>query len=340
MSTIKKSLVLFLLITNNCSALVDVTITSNPMDRAVNAAIHSHTGGGFFCEFGKVIASLIHYEQDGIKSMKVDWTHQFFPFKDGIHENGWDLYFEPIKTESNNIDPNEPVYEHGQCTTHELHDQQCVAQWLRYDEYLPYRKAAHDIINKYIRIKPHILNQVESFYQEQMKDHFCIGVHVRYAIMHEREAVHPPLEEYFQEVDSLLKAHKEKNVRIFLASDSHSVVGDFRKRYGDTLVAIDAYRAQDKEDPSLMYSNPAFWAAHPQIWHKEKPGYNGGVGTLIDCLLLSKCEYLIHITSNVATHACFFNPHIKSIYLPRNTPFKHCRHRGDRKIRNKFLNPI
>ncbi len=124
----KKQLVLFFLIANSCSAVVDITITYNPIDRAVNSMIQSHIGGGFFCEFGKVIASLIYYEQDGIKSMTVDWTHQFFPFKDGVHENGWDLYFEPIKTELNNIDPDEPVYDHGAYSNHELHDQLCVAQ--------------------------------------------------------------------------------------------------------------------------------------------------------------------------------------------------------------------
>ncbi|HRN78496.1 MAG TPA: nodulation protein NodZ [Candidatus Dependentiae bacterium] len=341
----KKYLVFIgMLIVQNNVALVDITlkyVNDSFATRSVNAVILTHLGAGFFAEFGKVISSLIHYELDGIRSMYVDWTDQFFPFKDKPYENGWDLYFEPVIIEES-IDPSEPVYEVGNCSVHELHDQLCVAQWIRYDDYLPYRLFVHEKINQHIHIKKHISDEVDSFYKKYMQDNVCIGVHVRYAKAHVNETPngHPSLDTYCKEVNDLLKRHSADKVKIFLASDSHVVINHFKRLYKEKLIYIDTYRATAKEDPGLIYENSNYWITHPDHWHKAKPGYQGGLGALMDCLLLAKCDYLIHITSNVSTYVCFFNPYIKSIYLPRKVPFKHCRYRGDKSIRNKFLNPI
>jgi hypothetical protein len=341
----KKYLIFFITIANSSFSLVDVVTTpawNGLINRSVDATASSHIGGGFFCEFGNVISNLIYYEQDGIRSMYVDWTDQFFPFKDKPHENGWDLYFEPIVLDVNTTHIDEPIYRVGNTSAHELHDQLCVAQWLCYDDYLPYRLFVHEKINKHIRIKEQILNQVDSFYEKHMKGNMCIGVHVRYASahVHETPSGHPSLDTYCVEVDNLLKRYPAGNVTIFLATDSHAVIQYFKKRYDKKLVYINTYRANNKEDPGLIYENTQYWINKPDQWHKKKPGYQGGLGALMDCLLLSKCDYLIHITSNVSTYVCFFNPYIQSIYLPREVAFKHCRFRGDLRIRNKFLNPI
>ncbi len=336
-------LLFFIFLWNWSYALVDVTITqSYPSDRSVDATTTTHLGAGFFCEFGKVICNLIYFEQDGIRSMYVDWTNQFFPFKDDQHGNGWDLFFEPVVIDSDILDTSQSVQKGGNCNTHDLHDQVCVAQWLRYDDYLPYRRFVHDKINKHIRIKPHILNEIESFYKKHMEGHICIGVHVRYAFGHAAETPkgHPSLQEYCNEVNNLLTKHSNSSVKIFLASDSHVAINYFKAQYGDKLIYLDTYRSSDGQDPGLMYGNDDYWMSHIEEWHKAKPGYHGGLGALMDCLLLSKCDYFIHITSNVASFVCFFSPYIKSIYLPHGVPFEHCRFRGNPSIRNKYLNPI
>lgn len=330
---------------HSCEGTVDITTSSLlniPTERTVEIIQKARIGCGFFCEFGAVVTDLVHYNQDGIRSMYVDWTYEFFPFKDKPHENGWDLFFEPIQIDVSTINLNEPINKVGNAGVHELHDQFCYAQWLRYDDYLPYRTFINKIINKYIRIKQHVLDKVDTFYEKNLKNNICIGIHVRYASAHATEAPggHPSLEAYCAEANNLLHLHNNSNVKIFLASDSHAVINYFKQRYSDKLVYIDTYRAQNKEDPGLIYENTAYWISHPAHWHKKKPGYKGGLGTIMDCLLLAKCDYLIHTTSNVSTYVCFFNPYIKSIYLPRGLPFRHCRYRRDSTLRNKFLNPI
>lgn len=321
---------------------VEVTIdadSSTEIMRPVSVTTQMHRGAGFFAEFNKVLTSLIYYEQDGIKSMHVDWSNQFFPFKDSPSENGWDLYFEPIQL-PDPINEHEPVNKVGHAQAHELHDQKCLAPWLRYDDYAPFRTFAHEKIMKHIHIKQHIVDAVDLFYEQNMKDRVCIGVQVRYAKAHAHEAPggHPSLDAYCKEIDALLETHHD--AIIYLASDSNAVINHFKKRYANKLIYLDTHRAQHSEDPGLMYENPHYWTTHVAEWHKAKPGYKGGLGVLMDCLLLSRCDYFIHTTSNVATYVCFFNPAIKSTYLPRGLKFIPCRYKNNPHIRNKFLNPV
>lgn len=341
----KKQVIFLLLFVRPCAALVDI-VTCSVFDmhvkRSVDVTQASHIGGGFFCELNGVINTLIYYEHEGIRSMHVDWTNEFFPYKDDPKGNGWDLYFEPVHIDTTTINLDEPPHYSGNVPVHELHDQLCVAPWLRYDDYLPYRQFVHEKINKHIQIKQHIWDQANLFYEQHMKKYICIGIHVRNALAHAAEAPmgHPSLQDYYLEIDTLLQQHRGEKVKIFIASDSHAVINAFKKKYGKKLLYLPAYRAQGDEDPGLIYENAAYWMSNPSRWHDAKPGYAGGLGALLDCLLLARCHYFIHITSNLATYVCFFNPHIKSIYLPKNVPFAHCRFRGDPSIYNKFLNPI
>lgn len=342
-----KKLILFLLYAQYTTCYIDVYLTSEwytLLHRSVNikTTMHHNARAGFFAEFGKVISNLIHYEQDGMRSFNVLWTHQFFPFKDDPLCNGWDLYFEPINTNyfvENSTDTPITV---GNSQTHELHDQKCVAQWLRYDDYLPYRLFVHEKIKKYIKIKEPISQQVEEFYHKNLHNHVCIGIHVRYGKSHQKEAPggHPTLQTYAHHINLLLQKHKNDSVKIYLASDSNVVIKYFKSLYKEKIVYLDTYRAQNNEDPGLMYDAAHYWLKHPEEFHRKKPGYRGGLGVLMDCLLLAKCDYFIHITSNVASYVCFFNPFIKSIFLPKNITFQHCRHKDDPKVRNPFLNPI
>ena len=296
-------------------------------------------GGGFFCEFNKILSILIHFDDQNIVSLEPDWTDQFFPYKDAPHENGWDLYFESITQPSNNEFKAEKIIrQHG---FHEIHDQRCTAPFVLYEQYLPYREYIHKIMNKYIRIKDHITQQVNDFYESKMQGHICIGVHVRYASAHAQEAPggHPPLQSYMREVDQLLNQYQDKPTKIYIASDSHKVINIFKQRYKEKLIYIDAFRSSDKQDPSLIFDLTATYVReHPTEFHKKKPGYYGGLTTLLDGLLLAKCNYLIHITSNLAATVTFFNPDIKSIYLPRGLKAV-CKAPPHTIIKNPYIQP-
>lgn len=309
--------------------------------KALDLTVHTHRGAGFFCEFNKVLKALIHFEDQGLYTAQVNWNDPFFPYKDNPNDNGWNSYFEPIKT-NYPLKENESITKQGACGgLHEIHDQLCVCHWVAYKQYFPYRNYVHQKINQYIEIKSHILDELNELYETNMKDHFLIGIHVRFARAHAHEVPGgpPSLNQYMAEADKLIKQHPSEKIKIFIASDSHYVVNQFKKKYGTKLFYIDAYRANHSEDPGLIYENQQHWVSHPQQFHNKKPGYNGGKTTLLDCLLLSKCDYLIHTASNLSAAVVFFNPHIKSIYLPK-TNFRPCRYKGSTTIKNPYINPI
>jgi len=314
-----------------------IKLTDNP----INLTVSSHLGAGFFAELSKVVAALIHFEEEGLANVYVDWTQEFFPYKNEPHGNGWDLYFEPIPVDNNyNKNNARPV---TYSWSHEIHDQICTSPWLSYDAFLPYRTFVNQKINQYIRIKKNITQEVDAFYNANMQKSLCIGVHVRYANAHSAEVPgghHPSIEEYFAEINAIKNDEKEKIIKIYVATDSHYVINRFKKEYGNQAVYIDAYRANNAEDPGLIYENAGYWLSHSAEWHQRKPGYIGGATALIDCLLLARCDYLVHTTSNVSNFVSFFNPNIKSVYLPKNAPNAPCRHKNDAGIRNKFLNPV
>lgn len=261
----------------------------------------------------------------------MDWTQEFFPFKDDPHSNGWDLYFEFIKC-------NEPllneatIKESRQAGSHELHDQICcLDSWVNYQDHLSYRLAVCNKVKDYIKIKDVIKEEANAFHEQYLKGAYCIGVHVRFAAAHNCEMPNGRIsvEEYIRTVKELMNQHMNSSggeIKIFLATDSNYVIDQLSQCFSSTqLYFINAVRGSYDEDPHLIYVNAGYWMSHPAEFHARKPGYFGGKAVLLDCLLLSKCNVFVHSVSNVSSFVSFFNPYIDSVFLPRGLsppPFK------------------
>jgi hypothetical protein len=88
-------------------------------------------------------------------------------------------FFEPIElTPTGDIFSKKAVVQSG--SFHEIHGD-CSDQWLQYEKYLSYRLYVKRIIDKYVKIKPFIIDQAEEFYNAHMKGNLCIGLQVRYS---------------------------------------------------------------------------------------------------------------------------------------------------------------
>lgn len=286
-------------------------------DRNVKIVSKSWIGAGLFAELKNVIYSLIYRCDHKIsKTLIVDWCQPFFPYKDDPSCNGWDLYFEPIRSDV--------VFE-ARCQRRPpepSHTKRyCIDRWLNYTEFLPYREFIYDRFTKYIAFKPHVIQETEKFYDEHLKGHFCIGMHVRFATAHGSENPYHSLvtlEDYIQEAKEQFKKHHKENPKIFIATDSQFVIEELKKHFNENeIVFTNAFRAQYDEDPHLIYEHQKYYLEHAEEFHKFKPGYFGGLMALIDCLLLSKCRVMIHSLSNVSDFAAWFNPYIDSIFLPK-----------------------
>lgn len=301
--------------------------------RGILIEIKSCVGCGFFAELNRVIANIAYYESRGLKRLVVDWSDEFFPYKDDKKCNGWNCYFDLIQANAASrvsCKKGKVLYQKdGLYGTHILHDSACLDRWIHYDAYFAYRKFFHDKIKKYIKIKKDICDEVDVFYNNCLKDAYLIGVHVRFAKAHNCEnPLGKPisLDEYVQEVYAQIDAHKDKRPLVFLSTDSDYVVERFREEFSSRVVCTNAPRAKYDEDPNLIFEHTDYFLQHPQEFHAKKPGYLGGKMTLIDCLLLARCDVMIHSHSNVDQWATFFNPKLKSIFLPHGLVSQPCKY--------------
>lgn len=289
----------------------------------VNLYMEGHNYG-FFAELFLVVKNLIHYHEDDITSAHINWSSKFL-YKDHPTENGWNLYFHPIKLKNYEKNPSKSI-EVQETNIHEVHSFSCTNVWIYYEKYLPYRIYIHNIINTYITIKEHILKTVDDFFETYLKNKLLIGVHIRYSRLHDAELPEKkfiPLNSYINEIQNLINLNPNKPIAIYIASDCHSVIKILEKHFNDKIFYINTFRVEDeKKDPPT-----------------EHPGYIGGLGALIDCLLLAKCHYLIHTSSNLASCVCLFNPFIKSIFLPKNVINQSCYAKNRHASKNPFLHP-
>ena len=287
--------------------------------------VESRIGAGYFAELINVVATIKGYESRNLKKLNVDWSQEFFPYKNHPHENGWNLYFEPIVFDNEDDEGAAPPRQE-----HFVHDQVCINHWMAYDEHLPYRLSLNRILNKYIKIKKPITDELESVYKENLEGYYCIGVHVRWGAAHTSESPKgtPKIEHYITEVFRLMQQTQTPYpFKIYLATDSEEVIRKFRNYFPkEMLFYLAERRSPHREESHLIYENPDYWKKHPREFHKKKPGYRGGVFVLLDCLLMSKCDVFIHSSSNVSEFVSFFSPHIKSVYLPKSDKTWPCRY--------------
>ena len=289
--------------------------------------VYSRLGAGYFSELMNVVRTIKIHEHLYTKGITIDWSQEFFPYKDHPTENGWDLYFEPIVFHTDAKARHLASRPHPD---HAVHDQLCIDHWMAYDEHLSYRQDFNRILDSYIIIKREIIDELKRLYNEHLEGYYCIGVHVRWSAAHTSESPKgtPPIESYIAEVSDLIQnTETTRPFKIYLATDSEEVIQAFRNHFSEELlVYLSGSRSPHREESHLIYDNAAYWQAHPSEFHAKKPGYRGGVMVLLDCLLLAKCDLFIHSSSNVSEFVSFFSPTIKSIYLPKDSRTWPCRY--------------
>ena len=232
-------------------------------------------------------------------------------------ENIWDYYFEPVATltyadiERKLSDPDDPLTQDDLITLSveelwRIHEDEPESIYpfphgiyfetfkTDPDWYAKQRTKAHSVINKYIRIKPHILSKVDAFEQEYFAGHSVLGIHMRGT---DKGTANLPLElmrivkpkEYFPHIDKYIDRHD--NCKIFVATEQQQFLQEIRTRYGGRVLSYEAVRTSGLRNP----------------FHLQGNGYRKGEDVLIDCLLLSRSSYLLKCTSAVGEFATYFN---------------------------------
>jgi hypothetical protein len=162
------------------------------------------------------------------------------------------------------------------------------------------RRRASEIIHQYVRVRPEIIERVEKFYQQNMAGRPNIGVHVRGtdALVDESRARWGSLvdfDRYRSSIDGFLRSYPEAG--IFVASDAESSIQKLRDIYGDRVIATEAIRytggpLAGRGPTGQMMT--AYLTGDPDIAAK------GGEEAVIDYLLLSRCNALVHNGSSLS----------------------------------------
>ena len=244
-------------------------------------------------------------------------------YAENENDNVWEYYFEPIgelasdKTLEADCKIND-IFMCGELDfdlenkflIRNLHSYDKLKIWDLKDplEIDRHRKEVSKIIKKYVTIKPYILNKVKMFHDNRMQDsEVLIGVHIRGT---DKKTEFPfrqlTIEDYAKTVQAIMNENSDKKCKIYIASDNNEAIIKFASLFGrSNIIAYPSKRM------------PNFYGNTPICLSSDIDRKQHGEETLVEMLLLSKCQYIIGTDSNLNAAACYYNLDSKVIYLDR-----------------------
>jgi hypothetical protein len=178
----------------------------------------------------------------------------------------------------------------------------------------PVRRRAAQLIRAHLRPRDYLVDEVECFFRDALAGRKRVGVHMRGtdAVSSLEDRAHRKNsllhERYRQEVARQLAIHPD--AAVFVATDDQRSLDFMREAFGRRVVACDSHRHTDgalaARGPTgaLM---PAYVVASPGLAARN------GEEAVIEWLLLSRCDVLIHNGSSLARTALLANPSLPHV---------------------------
>ena len=294
--------------------------------------ITSRSNQGFFTQVFHTLQHLDAAEREGMVPI-VYWSGGIYKQDGGYNgkqtRNVWDYFFEPVSEFSfDDMYPNAKANKYGDLRTYDP-DMEFVSKFRNtslshepvncwntkmfppdiclVNPSFEGRSYVNSLINKYLKIRKIVLNKIESFYSQYMKDYQFACVHIRGCNDHQPAQGHKIMTRYLKKIDKYLQ--RNKNDKVFVATDYQGALDSVIRKFGDTIFYRSAAK-RSQNQYALQYAC--------QVKKKHRPpGAKVFEDVLIDAILLSRGKCLYRGFSNVASAATFFNPHIKSVYVPK-----------------------
>lgn len=243
----------------------------------------SARNAGMFSMCNDVLDLLKGYEFKRFKGIEVNFDDTGLYYSPSFGKNWWNYYFEPIALGSQEVTK---IKTQGGYPR--------IVAWQNETE--ENRKEAFRLIQQYIRVKPHILNKIDAFEKTYFKDCFIVGVHYRATDKLISEARFVAYEDITQAIKTIIKAEncESKNYKIFVATDDQNFL-DYMVHIFGTLVCYNPDVIRSKNNQPLHYA-------------PDRNPYKCGEDALVDCLLLSKTNFLLKTISSLSRWSIFFNP--------------------------------
>lgn len=236
-------------------------------------------GPGMFSCVMTVIGIADLYENGQYPGFLVDYADEGAYYDTALGLNWWNYYYAPLRIGKN-------AAEYRKATTRER------IKFSKHAEFTLSRERCHQLIEKYIKIKPVIRDLIEKFVKVHFNK-FMIGVHYRGT----DKKIECPRVEYDQIIAKVEEVSKEcgvKNPKIFVATDEEDFLAYIKTCFPNRVVAYDSIKSRNGLPVHLT----------------DTDKYKKGEDAIVDCLLLSKCDYLIRTNSNLSLCSGLFNPNI------------------------------
>ena len=167
-----------------------------------------------------------------------------------------------------------------------------------------HRKVYLSTVMKWLEIaNKQVLEQVRQTCMQFLDGRFCIGIHRRVgnALVAnlQSDGKVPSLETFIRAVEAILSILAKEGIpdhAIFLATDDAEAVGVFKRAFGCRLVVRDNVQRTTSDAAEV----------HFRDWGRLS--ITDAEDVLVDTVLLSKCDVLVHASSSVSTVASIMNP--------------------------------
>jgi len=169
-------------------------------------------------------------------------------------------------------------------------------------DHLDWRERCREKWIQHFRVLPEITAWVDRFAAENFKER-TIAVQVRWH-GHSAEQLPPYRSLSWDEITDTIRRElgsEQDTATVYVASGDYESLEWFRARFPGFVCHPTARRSPDR--------NTDFTKTH-RLTEQD------AIDVLQEILLISRCDALVHVISNLATVALYIRPELKSIYLP------------------------
>jgi hypothetical protein len=251
--------------------------------------IQRSPGAGFFSNLLFVLNHIACAEK--IDAIPVIDNKNFPNLYNQTDDNSWEYYFKPL----NNYTLEEVYFSKNVIIT-DFAWPKCFPTSLTNNNLL-------DIYKRYIHIKDDIIEDFNTYYNNNFKNKLIIGVHFRGK--EQRIAASHPFPPTFKQIFEIIKYLNQilKFDSIFIITENSYNLNKFINKFNKKLIYYNSSRSS-----SNVYN------LNPRNSHR----YLLGREILIETLLLSKCDYIICGDSNVSEFAKLLSKNKNKIYQINN----------------------
>jgi hypothetical protein len=174
------------------------------------------------------------------------------------------------------------------------------------------RKEAKAVLDSFVRPRAYILRKVRDFFARHMAGHYVIGVHARGTDATSKQELRSfrqgslVLSRYCAEIMRILEL--QPKAKIFVASDEEASVRHLATAFPGRVISYDSVRHQSGEAAG---QGPTGWIMPAYIAADRHVAAKNGEDAVIEYLLLSRCDHLVHNGSSLARTVLLNAPELR-----------------------------